>query len=231
MHQQKDKHKWHVAVCFLFVNLKVYRTNNIMSDAKFVDRVFKIMGFTEPDIPESQLTELQKERCDIGFNRFRGVGFLENGKVLKVITRTGGGNRLDYKENIRDIRDHSLYLADMDSPYDDTYAWWYFLVPDGAEFKITKCTTKLRRDFVAEDVVWNILNNSDYEMGSETDYSDQEDFTNRYGYWIDDPADPEVGDRSDTSDASMTSNDAPDTSMTPDACSDMCSDIKKMDIE
>lgn len=163
--------------------------NIIFGSNNLADRIFETIGLENKD-PQ---TEEEKELCDIGFDRYRDTTVMENFNLLKITTRTGGGNRLEYKETIRDIRDHSLYIDDCDCPADETYAWFYLRIPESKRDAVRSLYPKdyvppsLDREFVAEDKVWNKLNNPNYEDSeSDTDYSDKSDFTFRYGYWEDD---------------------------------------------
>jgi hypothetical protein len=153
------------------------------------DEIFETIGLKNKD-PQ---TDEEKELCDIIFDRYRDKMVMENFSLLKITTRTGGGNRLEYKETIRDIRDHSLYVDDCDWPTDETYAWFYLRIPESkrgavrALYNDDYVPPSLNREFYAEDKVWKKLNTSNYEDSeSDTDYSDESDFTFRYGYWKND---------------------------------------------
>jgi hypothetical protein len=168
------------------------------------DRVFETVGLKN----NNPQTEEEKELCDIGFDRYRDTTVMENFCLLKITTRTGGGNRLEYKETIRDIRDHSLYIDDCDWPADETYVWFYLRIPESKRDAVRALyldghiPPSLDRAFAAEDKVWNKLNILNYEDSeSDTDYSDESDFTSRYGYWKNDAGISESDD--DTSDDSM----------------------------
>lgn len=54
----------------------------------------------------------------------------ENGPVIAIYTRNGGGNRNDYEEVIAAMQAHENYLRDADDEFDSTYATFYFTVPD-----------------------------------------------------------------------------------------------------
>lgn len=47
--------------------------------------------------------------------------------VIRIFCRTGGPNRAHHKNTV--LVDHSLYLADEDDQFDDTYAYYYFKLP------------------------------------------------------------------------------------------------------
>ena len=170
---------------------------------KPIPRSHVILGLENED-PQ---TEEEKELCDIVFDRYQGTMVMENFSLLKITTRTGGGNRLEYKETIRDNRDHSLYVDDCDCPADETLAWLYLRIPESKRGAVRAVYPKdyvppsLDREFAAEDKVWNKLNNPNYEDSeSDTDYSDESDFTSRYGYWKNDAgiSEPDDDKSSDT---------------------------------
>lgn len=48
--------------------------------------------------------------------------------VIEVFARTGGGNREHYPNAI--LTSHPNYIADEDDGFDNTYAHYYFRVPD-----------------------------------------------------------------------------------------------------
>lgn len=64
------------------------------------------------------------------FARFRDVDLIANGTIIRVMTRTGGVNREQYKENWETIRKNKLYIRDYDDNYDETYAYTEFYIPD-----------------------------------------------------------------------------------------------------
>jgi len=49
---------------------------------------------------------------------------------IHVYTRTGGGNRESYKDEIAEMRAMPEYVTDWDDSFDCTYASWVFRVPD-----------------------------------------------------------------------------------------------------
>lgn len=183
--------------------------------------IFKLIGLTN----DNPRTEEEKELSDITFERFRGVNVLENCRAVVVTTRTGGGNRLDYKENIGDIRDHSLYIGDMDAPRDETYAGWYFRVPEN---KCTQLRQMCRENKINvrplcreyEKKILMKLNNPLYDDSEDsTDYSDKEDFVARYGYW-----------HSDTGESETDDNASEDDIMQIDSMTDIKEEIYSMEI-
>lgn len=50
-------------------------------------------------------------------------------RVLVIKTRTGGDNRDYYSDNIDELRSHHLYMYDEDDSFDDTYAYFTFMIP------------------------------------------------------------------------------------------------------
>ena len=64
------------------------------------------------------------------FDRFRDVFLCNNGKNIRIYTRTGGNNRIEHKENWKKIRKNSLYIKDYDDKLDNTYAYIEFNIPE-----------------------------------------------------------------------------------------------------
>lgn len=64
------------------------------------------------------------------FSRFRDIDLINDGTIIRVFTRLGGGNREYYNETWQKIRNHSLYLKDYDDDFDCTYAYIEFSIPD-----------------------------------------------------------------------------------------------------
>ena len=50
-------------------------------------------------------------------------------RVISVYTRVGGGNREDYKDEIKELRSHPNYIWDYDDDFDSTFATFQFSVP------------------------------------------------------------------------------------------------------
>jgi hypothetical protein len=49
---------------------------------------------------------------------------------IRILTRTGGGNRDDYLEPNEWLRDREGFTRDYDDAYDSTYAWWAYRWPE-----------------------------------------------------------------------------------------------------
>jgi len=68
--------------------------------------------------------------------RFRDV-YVENDQII-IYTRTGGGNR-DHYENCTDgpsnadLRKIPGYLWDADDDFDNTFAYFYYAIPESAQ--------------------------------------------------------------------------------------------------
>ena len=170
--------------------------NIMFGTEKMSEGIFRLLGMEN----KNPQTEEEKELCDIGFSRYRDVTVMEECRIVMVTTRTGGGNRLEYKKNIRDIRDHSLYIDDMDWPVDKTYAWWYFRVPDSKREHLQKMCNdhKINVRPLDRDIEKKVLAKLNYpnyvDSESDTDYSDEDDFKYRYGYWYSDDCQSETDD-------------------------------------
>lgn len=59
----------------------------------------------------------------------------ENGLVIVIYTRNGGGNREAYEDVTSALQDHEEYITDYDDDFDNTYASYVFSVPE--KFKET----------------------------------------------------------------------------------------------
>jgi len=57
----------------------------------------------------------------------------DDSKTISIYTRTGGGNRSDYYEQINEIRAIPGFIKDYDDDFDSTFMTFLFAVPD--EFK------------------------------------------------------------------------------------------------
>lgn len=62
--------------------------------------------------------------------RFRDASFAKDGErhVLRIMCRTGGGNRADFPNAV--LTQHPRYLRDCDDDFDSTFAYYYFSIPD-----------------------------------------------------------------------------------------------------
>lgn len=69
------------------------------------------------------------------FDRFRDVELINNGTIIRVFARLGGGNREGYEETWDKIREHKFYKTDYDDDFDCTYAYIEFEIPE--KFKET----------------------------------------------------------------------------------------------
>jgi hypothetical protein len=172
------------------------------------ERILELIGFINHDAGKRALSPIEEELCDVSFVRFRKVEIFENYTLLRVTTRTGGGSRLEFKENIRDIRDHSLYVYDTDAP-DDRFIWWYFRVPPMRRDALIALCKEMdphheapvldRKLPYVDKMLWRFALGYQSDDTDATNYSDEEDFRDRYGYWYDgssedEDADDEKGD-------------------------------------
>ena len=89
--------------------------------------LYNMLFGTNEDAPALLgMIEVNKEY----FDRFRDVELTQEGKVMRVFTRLGGGNRVNHKETWKKIRNHKLYIKDYDDSFDETYAYIEFRVPE-----------------------------------------------------------------------------------------------------
>lgn len=62
--------------------------------------------------------------------RFRDCFLNEAGTEIIIYTRSGGGNRDEYAELNRMMMEIPGYLRDEDDSYDNTYALFYYEIPE-----------------------------------------------------------------------------------------------------
>ena len=70
---------------------------------------------------------------EASIQRFRDCWIDEDNNRIVIYTRTGGGNR-EYFPN-EALTSHPLYLYDEDDDFDNTYASYYFSLPQPKEAK------------------------------------------------------------------------------------------------
>ncbi len=74
---------------------------------------------------------------------------------IRILTRTGGGNRGSYEEGNQFLQNRKGYIRDWDDSFDSTYAWWAFEWPrDGREHlqKALNAIKEKRPDLLLEDM-------------------------------------------------------------------------------
>lgn len=86
------------------------------------------MLFGYDELAPTLMAALKIDPKDVG--RYRDCYLNEDGSFIVVLTRTGGGNRAEYKEANRELAKHTLYADDEDDGFDSTYAYFYFNVPN-----------------------------------------------------------------------------------------------------
>ena len=60
--------------------------------------------------------------------RFRDIYLFQD--EIRLLTRTGGGNRPDYEEENTALRSRSDFIKDWDDGFDSTFAWWAYKWPE-----------------------------------------------------------------------------------------------------
>ncbi len=63
---------------------------------------------------------------EVDIERFRDC-YVDDDKIV-IFTRTGGGNREDFPN--KKLVEHPSYLYDEDDEFDNTYAYYYFSIPE-----------------------------------------------------------------------------------------------------
>lgn len=97
------------------------------------DVILAILGLKENDV-----------------ERFRDCGFDENG--IYVYTRTGGGNREDYSNDV--LTSNPYYLNDEDDDFDCTYATYYFKIPDEIKEDVEKFKEVRKNGITGKLIQW-----------------------------------------------------------------------------
>jgi hypothetical protein len=62
--------------------------------------------------------------------RFRDCFLFHDGQSIVIYTRTGGGNREEYRSQNDAMKFHKYFLRDEDDSYDSTYALFHFSIPE-----------------------------------------------------------------------------------------------------
>lgn len=85
--------------------------------------------FILPMLGEKHSDEYPRFRdCFVSIERSKDKTIVK--REITVLTRTGGGNRTEYAESIRELRKHTNYVKDFDHEDDNTYAVFVFTVPE-----------------------------------------------------------------------------------------------------
>jgi hypothetical protein len=95
--------------------------NLIHGENKMASLLLGLLGLFRDDIP-----------------RYRDCFW--NGERIGIYTRVGGGNRDDYEEGIAFLRAQPTYISDVDDDFDNTYATFYFRMPDRYAWVIPQLT-------------------------------------------------------------------------------------------
>ena len=85
------------------------------------DMILAILGYREHDI-----------------GRFRDCSLDLDEKTISIYTRMGGGNREDYADEIKMLREHQDFEYDEDDDFDSTYATFYFKINEKLEEDVLK---------------------------------------------------------------------------------------------
>lgn len=100
---------------------------------------------------EVVLALLGLKECDV--ERFRDCGIDAEAKRIYVYTRTGGGNREDYPNQI--LRDNPLFDYDCDDESDCTYATFYFKFPEDLGDRVLEVANPRERG-ISKEVIARI---------------------------------------------------------------------------
>lgn len=96
------------------------------------------------------LSLIGMKECDV--ERFRNCGIDSQAKEIYIYTRTGGGNREDYPNEI--LTSSPYYKYDEDDDYDCTYATYYFNFPEEIEQDILDFIDMKNKGISAKLINW-----------------------------------------------------------------------------
>lgn len=88
--------------------------NMVLGMHPFAGDLLRVLGFTPQDVDR--------------IARIRDVYLYP--EEIRILTRTGGGNREEYEGENEWLRGISGFLRDWDDSYDSTFAWWAYRWPD-----------------------------------------------------------------------------------------------------
>lgn len=76
------------------------------------------------------------------FGRYRDVFLNHDGKAITVITRIGGGNKPDYEDVYKNLKENKYFSHTIADFIDNTYQYFIFNVPDKYLFTASKMIPK-----------------------------------------------------------------------------------------
>jgi hypothetical protein len=106
------------------------------------------MMFGKNSNTELILAMIGLKECDI--ERFRDCGVDE--EKIYIYTRTGGGNRDDYPNEI--LTSNEYYIEDEDDDFDSTYATYYFYIPPEIKQDFLDFTDSENKGISAKFIQW-----------------------------------------------------------------------------
>jgi len=83
--------------------------------------------------------------------RFRDAWFTHDGKLIVILTRTGGGNREEYADDNAALRKRPGFIHDVDDAFDSTFAHFLFEMPRGLQGDFAIIGTNLDAAGMTED--------------------------------------------------------------------------------
>lgn len=104
-----------------------------------------------------------------GLGRFRDAYLVDgdDGLLINVHTRCGGGNRVDYEEVFKAVRRHPHYVRDQDCDYDSTYADIVFKVPEKFQEALDSVVQLAEKEGIRGRVVDNRTQTEKWEQAME----------------------------------------------------------------
>lgn len=74
--------------------------------------------------------------------RFRDCWW--TGKHIVLLTRTGGGNRVEYESANEELRKLPTFVRDQDNEFDSTFAEFYYKVPDNLQWVVPQLVVQTK---------------------------------------------------------------------------------------
>lgn len=78
--------------------------------------------------------------------RFRDAWISSDFEHITILTRTGGGNRLDYQEQNAILCNNPLFISDEDDDFDCTFAKFHYRVPEELKKELHEWLAQLNSD-------------------------------------------------------------------------------------
>lgn len=91
--------------------------------------LYGVLGLDNSRSVSNELHDMLK-LSDYDTGRYRDMYLSKDGTRIILLTRNGGGNREWQEDSIKSLQSHPLYRKDRDCDWDETYAEFFFTVPE-----------------------------------------------------------------------------------------------------